>query len=294
MPFELKRPIDFSDDALLKEIIRVSLIISDKPLTKTKFNKLSKYSSSTIEKRFKGWRNALKKAGLDETFIDTTNITITDDQIISELKRVATVLKANSFSLKEFRKNSQLNTSVLFHRKNTFNKFMKIAELESPIKSRRYSDQDCFENLLKVWTHFGRQPSYAEMKSPPSVVGPKAYVLRWGTWTKALLAFIEKVNSDLNEDITVQNPIEENSAKTKEKIETLPENRREVPLGLRFNILQRDRYKCTICGRSPATSMTIELHVDHIVPFSKGGKTKEDNLRTLCNECNIGKSDKLE
>ncbi|MGA3403370.1 MAG: HNH endonuclease [Acetobacteraceae bacterium] len=29
------------------------------------------------------------------------------------------------------------------------------------------------------------------------------------------------------------------------------------------------------------------LHVDHILPWSRGGKTREDNLRTLCEICNV-------
>ncbi|MBP3922045.1 MAG: topoisomerase DNA-binding C4 zinc finger domain-containing protein [Ruminiclostridium sp.] len=34
--------------------------------------------------------------------------------------------------------------------------------------------------------------------------------------------------------------------------------------------------------------------MDHIVPVSKGGKSIPSNLRTLCERCNIGKSDKIE
>ena len=33
------------------------------------------------------------------------------------------------------------------------------------------------------------------------------------------------------------------------------------------------------------------LHVDHVVPWSKGGETVLDNLQVLCHVCNIGKSD---
>ena len=57
---------------------------------------------------------------------------------------------------------------------------------------------------------------------------------------------------------------------------------------LRYKIFTRDNHRCTICGRSATDGIT--LHVDHIIPVSKGGKTVESNLRTLCNECNLGKS----
>jgi 5-methylcytosine-specific restriction endonuclease McrA len=35
------------------------------------------------------------------------------------------------------------------------------------------------------------------------------------------------------------------------------------------------------------------LHIDHIVPWSKGGETALENLETLCSECNLGKSNLL-
>jgi 5-methylcytosine-specific restriction endonuclease McrA len=33
----------------------------------------------------------------------------------------------------------------------------------------------------------------------------------------------------------------------------------------------------------------VVLHVDHVVPVAAGGVTIEDNLRTACEECNLGK-----
>ena len=61
---------------------------------------------------------------------------------------------------------------------------------------------------------------------------------------------------------------------------------------LRYSILKRDGFRCKICGRSAEDG--VKLHVDHIIPVSKGGKTTPDNLRTLCDQCNLGKSDELE
>jgi 5-methylcytosine-specific restriction endonuclease McrA len=68
--------------------------------------------------------------------------------------------------------------------------------------------------------------------------------------------------------------------------------RGEISDSLRYDILNRDNFKCVICGASSREG--ARLHVDHIIPVSKGGKSSPDNLRTLCERCNIGKSNKLE
>lgn len=61
---------------------------------------------------------------------------------------------------------------------------------------------------------------------------------------------------------------------------------------LRYDILRRDGFRCQICGRTQADG--VKLHVDHIIPIAKGGKTVKSNLRTLCDQCNLGKRDKTE
>ena len=66
---------------------------------------------------------------------------------------------------------------------------------------------------------------------------------------------------------------------------------RTVNYRLRFIVMKRDNFRCRICGKSPANDNNIILHVDHVNPWSKGGETNLDNLRTLCSVCNIGKSD---
>jgi len=61
--------------------------------------------------------------------------------------------------------------------------------------------------------------------------------------------------------------------------------------GIRWDILNRDHFKCVKCGRS---SKEVILHIDHILPLARGGKTEEQNLQCLCSECNWGKQDKIE
>ena len=69
--------------------------------------------------------------------------------------------------------------------------------------------------------------------------------------------------------------------------------RRKLTKKLRFRILDRDDYRCVICGVDAASDRSVRLDVDHIVPISRGGKTTQDNLRTLCSQCNNGKGAEL-
>ncbi len=62
-----------------------------------------------------------------------------------------------------------------------------------------------------------------------------------------------------------------------------------VPESSRYQVLKAANGKCVLCGASAATAV---LHVDHIVPRSKGGTNDLDNLQCLCEQCNLGKSNK--
>lgn len=68
---------------------------------------------------------------------------------------------------------------------------------------------------------------------------------------------------------------------------------REPSMKLRFEVLKRDNFKCCACGSSPAKDPAVELHIDHIIPWSKGGETTRNNLQTLCSICNIGKGNTI-
>ena len=62
-----------------------------------------------------------------------------------------------------------------------------------------------------------------------------------------------------------------------------------IPLSVRFEILQRDGFRCQFCGKQvPET----ELEVDHLEPRSKGGSDDAENLVSACRDCNRGKGDK--
>ena len=55
----------------------------------------------------------------------------------------------------------------------------------------------------------------------------------------------------------------------------------------RKNILRRDGFKCSYCGRSDLT-----LTIDHIIPKTRGGNDSWENLISACTICNNKKGDR--
>jgi hypothetical protein len=62
---------------------------------------------------------------------------------------------------------------------------------------------------------------------------------------------------------------------------------------LRNLIKTRDNHTCRYCSVSLAAEPHLLLEVDHVIPLSKGGLSRLENLQTLCWRCNRSKSNKV-
>lgn len=299
--FEIDFLPEYTDDALLEEIRRVAALLPEgKVLTKPEFQRHSpRAASSTIGRRFGGWKQALERAGLGHLYHgqpvsdkmrSQPARELSNLDLIAELQRVHKVVGKGWLSSDDFNAHSISSEVAVRRRFGTFRKGLEVAGIASaPNKQRQFSDQECFENIAEVWTHYGRAPTYREMFSVPSAILGKTYVLRWGTWRKTLKAFVDWANSD---DQPQEPSDDQNTTAT---IEVIPTEKRaeaecrEVRPGLRFKVFMRDRFRCVACGRSPATDLNVILHADHVRPVALGGKTVIENLQTLCEGCNLGK-----
>lgn len=285
MRFELEHLDSYDDSSLLDELRRVAALVHTPKLTISQFTALAKVHGSTLQKRFGGWKGALEAAGLGERF-DDASFAKDRDNILRAIKATAEKLQKNVLTLQEFEAHAGITGAPVRRLFGSWKAALVAAELDQSSLGKRYTDEDCFENMLDLWTHYGRPPQHDEMNRAPSVVGSKAYILRWGTWRKALAAFVQRVNSE-------PAPTETRPAAPVQQADdtsVLPDRGpRDIPLSLRYYVLKRDSFRCVTCGASPAITAGVVLHIDHIYPWARGGPTVADNLRTLCLSCNLGK-----
>lgn len=297
MKFELDRLSEYNDEALLSELRRVAALVAGKTLSVGEFSKHSKVGTSTLRRRFGSWKSALEAAGLAHMYnppprrtrCAVSSRSMSNDQILAEIRRVAQQTGKTTLTADDLTEHAVVGLGAIRNRFGTLKAAFRAAGCsESPL-GRRYTDEECFENLLTVWTHYGRPPKYQEMNRFPSVVGPKAYIIRWKKWNRALQAFVDRANQEAEESPSEQAILIEADVSDAAKTGVPEEDQHKIKLGLRYKVLLRDHFKCVYCGSSPATNPDCRLHVDHIIPWSKGGKTVYQNLQTLCESCNLGK-----
>lgn len=230
---------------------------------------------------------------------------ISREKIFEELEQVAKKLGYREFSSDEFNKNSEISSGTV---KNTFGSWLKALTilkdklrekgLDLSVRKSRSNlinptEAQLFEEMDRIWKKLGHRPSSTEWKNSDPAFSYGTYRYRFSGWSNACLKFIEH---KMGGSVIVE-PAQEDASEVDTRITAEGKTQhikvsysRNIPMSMRVRVLDRDNFRCVFCGRSPATDIGIKLHIDHVVPFSKGGKTTIENLQTLCQECNLGKS----
>lgn len=218
--------------------------------------------------------------------LNTYHRNIPEQDLLDDLRRVASKLGKSKVTMEEYSEHGKYAFGTLQKRFNGWTKALKKSGLDVNIE-RDISNEKLFENIEVVWITLGRQPLYSEIKQPLSKYSTKPYDKRFGSWRKALEAFIEYVDSDNENNQSDANSTEisvellsNEEPIFKHKTKRFPSER------LKVQVLMRDGNKCKLCG---ITVTGDNIHFDHIKPWSKGGETVLKNLQVLCDVHNLAK-----
>ena len=214
-----------------------------------------------------------------------------DDELLQELRNAASKAGRETITLAEYEEFGIGHASTFQRRFGSWPKALKLAGLKPSRSKIGISEDELFDNIKRIWLKLGRQPRYVEVKAPDSKFSAGTYENRFGSWSNALKDFVEWVNRD--EELEDKPDAESTEQPPKQK-QKKKRTRREISDRQRFRILVRDGFRCMACGVSPISSPGTELHVDHVIPWSKGGETIDENLQTKCSRCNLGKGNAFE
>lgn len=205
---------------------------------------------------------------------------VPDQTLLQDLAHVASKLGTRRLTTDQYNDHGQYNACTIRRRFGSWFKALELAGLEKT-RNLDIPTDDLFANLAEVWLKLGRQPRYVDIEGEVSRFSAGTYEYRFGTWRKALEAFVRWANAGTS---TSDEPSPPSERKALSHRTSRSANWRQRAL-----VLMRDGATCRMCGARPEHG--ARLHVDHVVPWSKGGETVIENLQILCEQCNVGKSD---
>lgn len=292
---------NLSEEELLSDLKRVASMLNQNTLSREEYRQHGKYSYTTYQKRFGGWNKSLDLAGLGHTrecVRNDLNRNVTNEELLADLKLVAQMLSKDTLTTSEYNREGKHGSHILLYRFTTWEKALKLAGLKPTGFHHAISDDDLLLEIARLWMELGRQPTSTDIRNGLTQYSLNSYTRRFGGWRNALSSFVIWANSSDTVQLESKpnnNCISANIASESDKTPLKPpakrNTKRDINYRLRFKVMQRDHFTCCACGASPAKDPSVVLHVDHIIPWAKGGETTMDNLQTLCSKCNLGKSD---
>ncbi len=303
----LDRPRRMTDGELLAEVRRVAALV-DGPVFRVRLlERHSTLQHRHLCRRFGSWRATLLRAGLAHLAAPERSAAwraglarrYDDEAMLETLRAAARAKGSDVLRSSDIKRYTGRRTSYYDERFGSWAEAVERAGLKPVWLRALYSEAACFDNLRRVWMHLRRPPRGGEMARPPSTIREDIYRRRWGSWRAALEAFVARVNA--TPDDPLRGAVRAWSASLRGRDSAQGAARAPLPpallhgakAALRLKILERDGFRCVLCGASPAHDPAhlprTRLEIDHITPFARGGRTEAANLRTLCHACNAGR-----
>jgi hypothetical protein len=209
------------------------------------------------------------------------------DTLLGELEFVAARLGFVQYGKRDFRKHGKYSVDPVLCEFGSWTAAMAVLRsrlkqrgVELSARPRGTPVANIFAEMERVWRSLGHRPSRTEWEAAKARISYSLIRSRFGGWRNACSRFIEFKKGAFPVAATAISIADATG---------IAEASPATSCGLRMKVLTSDNFRCRLCGRSPATHAGLVLHVDHIIPFSRGGKTVFENLQTACETCNLGK-----
>lgn len=203
-----------------------------------------------------------------------------DRQLLESLETYSKINNYQYFATTEYDKwEAKIAHSDTFvTRFGSWAKALRIIGVEGG-REREYTPEELIENLENIWKEIKYPPGKRQLAKYGRKISERPYKRLWGSVQSACKQVA----------LFHEGKISENQLLLKSNVKN---ERKTIPLNIRWAVLKRDNYTCKKCGRSPGKDHSVELEIDHIIPVAKSGANDINNLQTLCHECNQGKKDK--
>jgi hypothetical protein len=109
------------------------------------------------------------------------------EQIIAEIRRVASKLSTQRLTSKDFSRNSKISTATVCHAFGSWNRAVTAAGLEQIThfvpEHKEIPEEDLMAEVIRLTKELGKRPSDREMQAL-GTFSPRPYIKRWGTFAK--------------------------------------------------------------------------------------------------------------
>jgi len=277
---------------LLADLRAVARRLRVRQMTQAVYRQFGRFAPITLCTRFGSWHTAHQAAGLGPTH----NYRVPASAVVDDIRHVARQLRTKRLSLAVYESHGRYSQVIVYRHFANWQTAAAAAGV-APVVHLATSDHELFDNLEHVWRALGRQPRMADLRRPLSKFTAAPYQRRFRGYQGAIKAFLKHLGAHEHRKHDREQPPTSAIRRTpalpsaRKRRTKSPGTTRHVGWRLRYLVLDRDHFRCRACGRSPATEVGVRLQVDHVKPWSRGGETAIENLQTLCERCNGGKSD---
>ena len=162
-----------------------------------------------------------------------------------------------------------------------WSKAMKAAGLKSFVNRKR-DLKEMLDIYKRAWIQLGSNPTAKQLdlylKQNSEQYTSRVYSHVFGKFSNVSGRIVAFENGKISEG--------EYLAEHKPKIV-----RKAISKRLSYEVFVKFGSKCVLCGRGAVDG--VKLHIDHIIPLAKNGSNDISNLQLLCEEHNLGKSDRI-